>query len=98
MDEVFGEDNFCSIIQVQKTGSQAGNLLANTVDFLLWFAKSKPTVKYRQVYNERVAGHVSSDRYDQIELVFNCINSRYVIWSWVKGGSCAQDSSHPALF
>ena len=68
MDEVFGEDNFCSIIQVQKTGSQAGTLLANTVDFLIWFAKSKPTVKYRQIYNERVAGHVSSDRYDQIEL------------------------------
>ncbi|MCC7220439.1 MAG: site-specific DNA-methyltransferase, partial [Candidatus Contendobacter sp.] len=68
MDEVFGEDNFCSIIQVQKTGSQAGTLLANTVDFLLWFAKSKSTVKYRQIYNERVVGHVSSDRYDQIEL------------------------------
>ena len=68
VEEVFGEDNFCSIIQVQKTGSQAANLLANTVDFLLWFAKSKPAVKYRQIYNERVAGHVSSDRYDQIEL------------------------------
>ena len=68
MDEVFGEDNFCSIIQVQKTGSQAGTLLANTVDFLLWFSKSKPAVKYRQIYNERVAGQVSSDRYDHIEL------------------------------
>ena len=68
MDEVFGEDNFCSIIQVQKTGSQAATLLANTVDFLLWFAKSKSAVKYRQVYNERIAGHLSSDRYDQLEL------------------------------
>ena len=68
MDDVFGEDNFCSIIQVQKTGSQAGTLLANTVDFLLWFSKSKPAVKYRQIYNERVAGQVSSDRYDHIEL------------------------------
>lgn len=68
LDEVFGEENFCSIIQVQKTGSQAGTLLASTVDFLVWYAKSKSTVKYRQLYNERVAGHVSSDRYDQIEL------------------------------
>ena len=68
LDEVFGEDNFISIIQVQKTGSQAGNLLANTVDFIVWFAKSKSDVKYRQLYNERIAGHVSSDRYDQIEL------------------------------
>ena len=70
MDEVFGEDNFCLICQyqVQKTGSQAGTLLANTVDFLLWFSKSKPAVKYRQIYNERVAGQVSSDRYDSVTL------------------------------
>jgi len=68
LDEVFGEDNFVAIIQVQKTGSQAGNLLASTVDFILWFAKSKQYVKYRQLYSQRMAGHVSSDRYDQIEL------------------------------
>jgi len=68
LDEVFGEDNFISIIQVQKTGSQSANLLANTVDFIVWFAKSKQLVKYRQLYNDRIAGHVSSDRYDQIEL------------------------------
>ncbi len=68
MDEVFGDGNFCSIIQVQKTGSQASALLANTVDFILWYAKSKTNVKYRQLYNDRIAGHVSSDRYDQIEL------------------------------
>ena len=70
LDEVFGDENFVSIIQVQKTGSQASNLLANTVDFILWFAKSKQLAKYRQLYNDRVAGHVSSNRYDQIEL--NC--------------------------
>ena len=68
MDEVFGEENFVSIIQFQKTGSLAGNLLANTVDFILWFARSKGNAKYRQLYNTRIAGHVSSDRYDQIEL------------------------------
>ncbi|MFK5952554.1 MAG: DNA methyltransferase, partial [Desulfobacterium sp.] len=69
MDEVFGDENYCSIIQVQKTGSQAANLLANTVDFILWYAKTKSLAKYRQIYNLRVAGHVSSDRYDQIELI-----------------------------
>ena len=68
MDEVFGEDNFVSIIQVQKTGSQAANLLANTVDFIVWFTRSKDKAKYRQLYSQRIAGHISSDRYDQIEL------------------------------
>ncbi|MCZ2153046.1 MAG: hypothetical protein LC114_03925, partial [Bryobacterales bacterium] len=69
MDEVFGENGFVSMIQVQKTGSQASNLLASTVDFVIWYARNKPFVKYRQIYQERVAGHVSSDRYDQIELI-----------------------------
>jgi len=68
MDEIFGVENFCSIIQVQKTGSQAGNLLATTVDFLIWYAVDKEKVKYRQLYLARTPGHVSSDRYDQIEL------------------------------
>ncbi|WP_367598776.1 site-specific DNA-methyltransferase [Pseudomonas fulva] len=68
LDEVFGEDNFISMIQVQKTGSQSATLLANTVDFVLWYARSKDKIKYRQLYAERTAGHVSSDRYDQIEL------------------------------
>ena len=68
LDEIFGEENFVSIIQVQKTGSQSANLLANTVDFIVWFAKSREFIKYRQLYNDRVAGHLSSDRYDQIEL------------------------------
>ncbi|WP_260404268.1 site-specific DNA-methyltransferase [Pseudomonas sp. RIT778] len=68
LDEVFGEDNFISMIQVQKTGSQSASLLANTVDFVLWYARTKEKVKYRQLYTQRTAGHVSSDRYDQIEL------------------------------
>ena len=68
LDEVFGEDNFISTIQVQKTGSQAANLLAKTVDFIVWHSKSKEHTKYRQLYDNRIAGHVSSDRYDQIEL------------------------------
>lgn len=68
LDEVFGEENFVSLIQVQKTGSQAANLLAVTVDFVIWYAKDKTSIKYRQLYEKRIAGHVSSDRYDQIEL------------------------------
>jgi len=68
MDEVFGAMNFCSVIQVQKTGGQEGSLLACTVDFLIWYAKDKSEVKYRQLYLDRVAGDKSFTRYDFIEL------------------------------
>ena len=68
MDEVLGDDNFISMIQVQKTGSQASNYLANTVDFIVWYARSRDQLKFRALYAARTGGHVSSDRYDQIEL------------------------------
>lgn len=68
MDEVFGEFNFCSVIQVQKTGSQETSLLSSTVDFLVWYAKDKSFVKYHQLYLPRVPGDKSFTRYDSIEL------------------------------
>lgn len=67
MDEVFGAGHFCSVIQVQKTGSQEGSLLACTVDFLVWYAKDKQQVKYRQLYLPRSPGDKSFTRYDFIE-------------------------------
>jgi adenine-specific DNA-methyltransferase len=68
MDEVFGSRNFCCQIQFQKTGSQESILLSKTVDYVLWFARNKDNVKYRQLYLDREAGDPSSDRYDSILL------------------------------
>lgn len=69
MDEVFGVENYCSTIQVQKTGSQEGSLLGTTVDFLIWYAKDKNSVKskYRQLFLPRAKGDKSLTRYDYLE-------------------------------
>jgi adenine-specific DNA-methyltransferase len=67
MDEVLGEDNFVVLITVQKTGGIEGQLLQNTVDFLLWYAKKKKETKYRALLFPRKAGHTSLDRYDQYQ-------------------------------
>jgi len=53
MDEVFGDDNFCSTIQVTKTGSQSGALLSNVADSIIWYSKSKANIKYRKFYLDR---------------------------------------------
>ncbi|MCY4322834.1 MAG: site-specific DNA-methyltransferase [Gammaproteobacteria bacterium] len=53
MDEVFGEDQFVSEIVVTKTGSQTGSFVGNVADFVLWYAKEKQRVKYRQMFLER---------------------------------------------
>ena len=50
MDEVFGTENFCSLVTFVKTTSATTELLGTTSDYLLWYARGKPTVKYRQLY------------------------------------------------
>jgi len=66
LDEVFGADNFCKIIPFQKTSGQESNLIATTLDYIIWYAKDQTLTKYRQLYQPREAGEKSLDRYDQI--------------------------------
>ena len=61
MDEVFGSENACAFVTFKKTsgaGSFAGGttLLPAITDYLLWYAKSKEHVKYRQVYRAKEIG------------------------------------------
>jgi len=67
MDEVYGQDNFICLINFQKTGSLAGGFLPGTVDYILWYAKRKPSAKYRQLFKARAQGTTSLDRYDYVE-------------------------------
>lgn len=54
LDEVFGVENFISQINVVKTsGLAASDRMSSTTDYILWFAKSQPDVKYRQVLIEK---------------------------------------------
>jgi len=55
MDEVLGSDNFCGSISFQTTGGQSAQLLACVCDFILWYSKNRESVKYRQLYQEKVS-------------------------------------------
>ena len=64
MDEIFGVENFVSIISIRKTTSQGtASLLGTTTDFLVWYARNRDSVKYRQVFTQR--SDVADERYDQ---------------------------------
>ena len=54
LDEVFGEENFCSIISLKKTSGLGATLLQTTQDFILWYAKSIKLVKFRRLYTSKV--------------------------------------------
>lgn len=53
MDEVFGATNFCSQIAFQTTTGRGAELLDNTFDTLIWYAKNRSFAKYRQIYTEK---------------------------------------------
>ena len=67
LDEVFGSDSFCAQISFRKTtgaGSPMGGteVIAGVIDHLLWYAKNKAGVKYRQLYQARLGeGWVNYD-------------------------------------
>lgn len=50
MDEVFGEENFCSEISVLKTAGQTSELIAGTNDYVLWYCRNKKLIKFRTPY------------------------------------------------
>jgi adenine-specific DNA-methyltransferase len=50
MDEVFGAENFLTLITFSKTTGATVNYLPPTCDYLLWYARDLEQVKYRQLY------------------------------------------------
>jgi len=55
MDEVFGEENFCSQVTVAKTAGQTSALLAGTADHVLWYARDKGAIKFRRSLEKRTS-------------------------------------------
>ncbi len=53
MDEVFGEDNFSSMIFVQKSGGFGSQRLDNVGDYILWYAKDVEKAKYRKLLDDK---------------------------------------------
>ena len=53
MDEVFGEENFISLIHFQTNTGQAATLLPRSGDYIVWFARSRRSIKYRKLYADK---------------------------------------------
>jgi len=72
MDEIFGEENFISDIVVSKTSSQSSSYISSTADYILWYAKHKPVLKFRPAYNIKDFNDPSSgaDEYKNFWLGF----------------------------
>jgi adenine-specific DNA-methyltransferase len=71
MDEVFGSENFVSMITLKKGGTATTMLLSNIADYIIFYAKNKDLhkMKFRQLYDLKEVGFGEStgERYDQLE-------------------------------
>jgi len=56
MDEVFGSENFFSLITFKKTLPLGSSGLAGISDYLVWYAKDRTKIKYRQLYVDKPIG------------------------------------------
>ena len=50
MDEIFGAENRVATISYATPGGSSTNTLPEVADYLLWYAKDRARVKYRQLY------------------------------------------------
>ena len=67
MDEVFGDENFCSMIAFTKTSGLSRDIISRTNDFLLWFAKDKQSLKVPKLYRGKTLGDEGSQEYFNVE-------------------------------
>ena len=53
LDDAFGADNAIVTIYFRKTTTQSGNFLADTNDYILWYAKDRSRAKFRVLQQDR---------------------------------------------
>lgn len=72
MDEVFGSENFVNLIAFQKTagaGSPSGttDVLPRVIDYLVWYARIKETIKYRELLRPKGVAEFIPSAYSRLE-------------------------------
>ncbi|MCC6266782.1 MAG: site-specific DNA-methyltransferase [Dehalococcoidia bacterium] len=67
MDELFGDDNQISCITLKKTAGQDERLINNVSDYILWYCRSKASIKFRPVLGLREANLEDLGQYTRIE-------------------------------
>lgn len=69
LDEVFGSENFVSVISVRKTGGATSETLPTVCDYLVWYAKRLKLMTYRPLFVPKRLGEEGATEYKNVELV-----------------------------
>jgi adenine-specific DNA-methyltransferase len=63
LDEVFGSENAMTTIVFQKTSAEEAEGVANTADYILWYAKSAEVARARPLYRPKRPGEEGARQY-----------------------------------
>lgn len=67
LDEVFGSENFISVIAFRTHSPLGVKLLPNPYDYLLWYTKNKDNIKYRSLFVDKDFGGETQFKYLEID-------------------------------
>lgn len=67
LDEVFGEENLVAQITFKVTANLVAGTLGRDSDYVLWYSRSRPTLKYRQLFRIRTLEDDVGGRYSRVQ-------------------------------
>ena len=68
LDEIFGSENFVSLITYKTSVGLGAVTLDNVSNYLVWYCKNIDDLKYRQLYKQVKIGEAGATRYNKVEL------------------------------
>lgn len=68
LDEIFGANNFISLISYVTTSGFPSNALSRAGDYVVWYAKEKKKTKYRQLFFSKELGDEGAGEYKWVRL------------------------------
>ena len=68
MDEVFGADNFVSTVTYKTSVGLGAELLDSTCNYIVWYARNRPAMKFRPLFQRLTAGREGATRYKKLRL------------------------------
>jgi len=77
LSEVFGAQNQVAVITFTKTSGFSGALLSSVCDYLVWFAKDKSRVKFRQLFSKKTAGDEGASKYRPVSKLTAVSSDRF---------------------
>lgn len=63
LDEVFGSENFVSEITAVKTSSATSEYLGGVIDYVLFYAKERSSLKFRRLFSQKILGQEGTTQY-----------------------------------